>query len=166
VWLFAYPLLRSAPKSDEYSSPIRWVSDIIRIVGSFLPGFADTWINGFARSPGQFVVLLVLVAGLTWFGARLASRISDRMGAIWRGIPVAPPGLPNNWIYRLRSNRYYIALHEGLKRKWAPAFFAILFTKRFPEGMFKIVLVAMRWQARANAYSYWLVRKYHPFVWG
>ena len=127
VWLLAYPLLRSAPKSDEYSSPIRWVSDIIRIVGGFLPGFAETWINGFARSPGQFVVLLLLVAGLLWLGARIASRISDRMGAIWRGISVAPPGLPNNWIYRLRSNPHYIALHEGLKHKWAPAFFALLF---------------------------------------
>ena len=127
VWLFAYPLLRSAPKSDEYSSPIRWVSDLIRIVGGFLPGFAETWINGFARSPVQFVALLALVAGLLWLGARIASRISDRMGAIWRGIPVAPPGLPNNWIYRLRSNPYYIALHEGVKRKWAPAFFALLF---------------------------------------
>jgi uncharacterized protein (DUF2235 family) len=127
VWLFAYPLLRSAPRSDEYSSPIRWVSDIIRIVGNFLPGFAETWINGFARSPGQFVLLLFLVVGLTWLGARIASRISDRMGAIWRGIPAVPPGLPNNWIYRLRSHPYYIALHEGLKRKWAPAFFAMLF---------------------------------------
>lgn len=127
VWLFAFPLLRSAPRSDEYTSPIRWVSDIIRIVGNFLPGFAETWINGFARSPGQFVVLLLLVIGLTWLGARIASRISDRMGAIWRGLPVASPGLPNNWIYRLRSNPYYIALHEGLKRRWAPAFFAILF---------------------------------------
>ncbi|QWG13415.1 DUF2235 domain-containing protein [Bradyrhizobium sediminis] len=127
LWLFAFPLLRSAPRSDEYSSPIRWVSDIIRIVGNFLPGFAETWINGFARSPGQFVALLLLVAGLTWLGARIASRISDRMGAIWRGIPVAPPGLPDNWIYRLRSSPYYIALHEGLKRRWAPAFFAALF---------------------------------------
>jgi hypothetical protein len=126
VWLFAYPLLRSAPRSDEYSSPIRWVSDIIRIVGSFLPGFAETWINGFARSPGQFVALLVVVAGLIWFGTRLASRISDRMGAIWRGIPAVPSGLPENWIYRLRSNPYYIALHQGLKLRWAPAFFALL----------------------------------------
>ena len=123
LWLLAFPLLRSAPRSDEYSSPIRWVSDLIRIVGNFLPGFAETWINGFARSPGQFLVLLFLVAGLTWFGARIAARISDRMGAIWKGLPVAAPGLPNNWIYRLRSHPYYIALHEGLKRRWAPAAF-------------------------------------------
>jgi uncharacterized protein (DUF2235 family) len=127
LWLLAYPLLRSAPRSDEYFSPIRWVSDIIRFVGGFLPGFAETWINGYARSPGRFLVLLLLVVGLTWLGARIASRISDRMGAIWRGIPVTPAGLPNDWIYRLRSNRYYIALHEGLKRRWAPAFFAALF---------------------------------------
>ncbi|MGZ9072993.1 MAG: DUF2235 domain-containing protein [Rhodoplanes sp.] len=127
LWLIAFPLLRSAPRSDEYSSPIRWVSDLIRIVGSFLPGFAETWINGFARSPGQFVVLLLVVAGLIWLGTRIAARISDRMGAIWRGIPVVPPGLPNNWIYRLRSHRYYIMVHEGLKRDVAPAFFALLF---------------------------------------
>ena len=127
LWLLAFPLLRSVPRSDEYSSPIRWVSDLIRIVGNFLPGFAETWINGFARSPGQFLALLLLVAGLTWFGTRIAAGISDRMGAIWRGLPVATLGLPNNWIYRLRSHPYYIALHEGLKRRWAPAFFAVLF---------------------------------------
>lgn len=127
LWLLAFPLLRSAPRSDEYVSPVRWVSDIIRIVGSFLPGFAETWINGYARSPVQFVLLLLLVAGLIWFGTRIAARISGQMGAIWRGIPVVPPGLPNNWIYRLRSDPRYIALHQGLKLRWAPAFFAVLF---------------------------------------
>jgi hypothetical protein len=45
------------------------------------------------------------------------------------------------------------------------AFFTILFTKRFPEGMFKIVRVALRWTARANAYEYWMVTRYPPFVW-
>jgi hypothetical protein len=45
------------------------------------------------------------------------------------------------------------------------AFFTILFTKRFPEGMFKIVLIALRWQARGNAYFYWLTTRYPPFAW-
>jgi uncharacterized protein (DUF2235 family) len=126
VWLFAFPLLRSAPRSDEYVSPIRWVSDLIRVVGNFLPGFADTWINGFARSPGEFVLLLLLVSSLTWIGTRIASQISDRMGAIWRGAPDPPSGLPDDAIYRLRSSPLYIAFHEGLKRRWAPAFFAAM----------------------------------------
>lgn len=68
-----------------------------------------------------------MVAGLIWFGTRIASRLSDRMGAIWRGIPAVPAGLPTNWIYQLRSNPSYIALHQGLKLRWAPAFFAVLF---------------------------------------
>ena len=45
------------------------------------------------------------------------------------------------------------------------AFFTILFTKKYPEGMFKIALVGLRWQARGNAYAYWLITKYPPFVW-
>jgi hypothetical protein len=45
------------------------------------------------------------------------------------------------------------------------AFFTILFTKKYPEGMFKIALVGLRWQVRGNAYAYWLTTKYPPFVW-
>jgi hypothetical protein len=49
------------------------------------------------------------------------------MAAIWQNRPSAPRGLPTGWIYRLRSSRPYRAVHEGLKRRWAPAFFAALF---------------------------------------
>jgi hypothetical protein len=58
---------------------------------------------------------------------RIASRIDDRMGAIWRKTSSAPSGLPDDFVYRLRSSKFYIALHEGMKRRWAPAFFALLF---------------------------------------
>jgi Domain of unknown function (DUF4389) len=43
------------------------------------------------------------------------------------------------------------------------AFFAILFTKRFPAGLFKLVVGAMRWQQRGTAYGAFLVTKYPPF---
>ena len=49
------------------------------------------------------------------------------MGSIWRKTPAAPSGLPDNWIYGLRSSKAYIAFHVGLKNKVAPAFFAALF---------------------------------------
>jgi hypothetical protein len=45
------------------------------------------------------------------------------------------------------------------------AFFAILFTGRFPEGLFNTVLVAERWAARAILYSFWMTAAYPPFVW-
>jgi hypothetical protein len=46
------------------------------------------------------------------------------------------------------------------------AFFTILFTRQFPEGLFNVVLIAGRWVTRANAYAYWMVTRYPPFVWG
>jgi hypothetical protein len=45
------------------------------------------------------------------------------------------------------------------------AFFTILFTKNFPEGMFNIVRISLRWLARASAYEYWMVTRYPPFEW-
>ena len=57
AWLLAFPLISGATRSDEFTSPIRWVSDIIRFVGAFLPGFASTWVDGYARAPFSFLLL-------------------------------------------------------------------------------------------------------------
>jgi hypothetical protein len=46
------------------------------------------------------------------------------------------------------------------------AFFAILFTKNYPEGMFNIVLNVYRWQARGYAYASFMTTRYPPFAWG
>jgi uncharacterized protein DUF4389 len=45
------------------------------------------------------------------------------------------------------------------------AWFAILFTGRFPQGLFKIVAVALRWQANVNFYIYWMTAQYPPLAW-
>ncbi len=124
--LLVFPLVSTATREDEFTSPIRWVSDIVRIVGGFLPGFASTWINGYARAPASFVLLAALVGALIWCGTHIAASISVKMGTIWRGVPDAPAGLPNDFIYRLRSHSYYVGFHEWVKRKSAPAFFAVV----------------------------------------
>lgn len=46
------------------------------------------------------------------------------------------------------------------------AFFAILFTKRFPPGLFDFNVVAMRWQNRTSYYYYWMTERYPPWAWG
>ena len=46
------------------------------------------------------------------------------------------------------------------------AFFAILFTKNFPQALFDFNVVALRWQARGNVYSYWMTERYPPWKWG
>jgi hypothetical protein len=45
------------------------------------------------------------------------------------------------------------------------AWFAILFTGRYPEGLFNAATVALRWSARVTIYAYWMTEKYPPFVW-
>jgi hypothetical protein len=46
------------------------------------------------------------------------------------------------------------------------AFFTILFTKNFPQGMFDFNAVALRWQNRSSAYQLWMTEKYPPWAWG
>ncbi len=45
------------------------------------------------------------------------------------------------------------------------AFFAVLFTTRYPEGLFKIAVGVMRWQANVYAYILLLRDEYPPFSW-
>ena len=45
------------------------------------------------------------------------------------------------------------------------ALFTILFTKRYPPGMFDLALNGLRWGARANVYAAWMTNTYPPFEW-
>jgi len=46
------------------------------------------------------------------------------------------------------------------------AFFAILFRKQIPRGVFDLIVNAQRFSLRANAYAYWLTERYPGFAWG
>ena len=43
------------------------------------------------------------------------------------------------------------------------AFFAVLFTRQWPEGLFKFALGVNRWGMRVGAYTYWMTEEYPPF---
>jgi len=128
LWLVLFPLLSGAQEADEFNSRIRWVSDLVRFAGGFLPDAASTWIDGYARAPAAFSALVILVIVLLSLGTRIAGRTSNLMASIWQKTPDAPTGLPHeNWIYDLRSSPRYIRFHERMKKKIAPAFFAVVF---------------------------------------
>jgi hypothetical protein len=43
------------------------------------------------------------------------------------------------------------------------AFWVILFTGKFPDGIFRFVLGALRWSTRVSAWMYTLTDGYPPF---
>jgi hypothetical protein len=45
------------------------------------------------------------------------------------------------------------------------AFFTILFTQKYPQGLFNFAVGVMRWQANVNAYLWLLRDEYPPFSW-
>jgi hypothetical protein len=45
------------------------------------------------------------------------------------------------------------------------AWFVILFTKRYPQGLFDAVTIGFRWSVRTSVYAYWMTEQYPPVVW-
>ena len=82
-YLLLYPVLRDSYAFQELRTPLRMVSDTIRLLGSVLPGLASRWIDAYARDPAWFLVWAFLVGFLTWISTRLAGSINDRMRILW-----------------------------------------------------------------------------------
>jgi uncharacterized protein (DUF2235 family) len=130
AYLVIFPLLKSLPPSDEFSSPIRWLSDLIRLAGSFLPSIADPWLNGYARSPVTFAIVVALLTIFTLAGVRLSGRIQSDMGAIWqKSVASSLPAtaLPDNWIYRLRTSATYVSAKRNWKFVVGPSLSVLFF---------------------------------------
>jgi len=130
VYLFAFPIARKAPAADEFSTPWRWVSDIVRLADSFLPSAADPWLDGYARRPGHFVIAVVILAAMLLLGSWLAGKIRNRMDVIWKaslGGTLIDPGPPSDLLYRICTSSIYVRGHRFVKKKLAPALFALLF---------------------------------------
>ena len=60
---------------------------------------------------------------------------------------------------------YIVLLFLGIAALfvWVSAFFVILFTKRYPRGLFDFSVGYTRWEVRVNAYTGLLRDEYPPF---
>jgi uncharacterized membrane protein len=45
------------------------------------------------------------------------------------------------------------------------AWFMVVFTGRYPDGMFSFMGVALRWTARQQVFQLWMTERYPPFEW-
>jgi uncharacterized protein (DUF2235 family) len=129
IYLFLYPLSRTLPPSDRYTTVLHPVSDILGFLGRFLPNSGDPWMAAYQGDPGRFLTVLGAIILLTWLSGKLQATLVDKMAAVWQ----APVGgtaddlLPDNLVYRLRTNALYQSTLRALKRHVAPFVFAVLF---------------------------------------
>ncbi len=83
LYLAIYPLSKVTFPSDELETPLRLISDAIRLLSGFLPSDASRWANAYAREPGWFLIAASWVAILVIYGSTLGAQITDRMRRVW-----------------------------------------------------------------------------------
>jgi uncharacterized protein (DUF2235 family) len=82
-YLLAYPLFRDSFAFQELRTPLRMVSDIIRMLYTVLPSMASRWVDAYARDPAWFLVWAFMLGFLLWISAKLGASINDRMRLLW-----------------------------------------------------------------------------------
>jgi hypothetical protein len=187
----AYPVTAGVERQEEYERLlplVKWllliphylVLIVLGIAAFFAIVFSAFAVLFTQRYPREMFDFVLNVHRWAWRVAAYLLLMTDRYPPFaLRDVPDYPArldiGYPDEEIDRWRpfvqwllSSPYMVI--AGTLRSLAVmlaffALFVILFTKRYPAGMFDMVLVSMRWQVRANAYAAFMVTRYPPFVW-
>jgi uncharacterized protein (DUF2235 family) len=127
AFFVAFPLAgRSDPLAEKINS-VKWLSDLIRTVGGFLPGWASSWVVGYAQYPITFVVIAAIISVLLLSSRKLAATLNDRMTALWKGslahtlpAPAVPPSAKPG-----AEEQAFLALRSGWRDYVGPALSAV-----------------------------------------
>jgi uncharacterized protein (DUF2235 family) len=120
--LAAFWLFHNQNKGHEFDTNVRWISESVRFVESFLPRLVHWWTDWYAGNPEWFAGGVVAVAVLMGLGTSLSARIKDGMRIIWqtRAAPVPLSGVVHDAIYAWRTNFIYQAILKIGKRHVLP----------------------------------------------
>jgi uncharacterized protein (DUF2235 family) len=100
IFFVIFPLTANGNDLSERENTLKWLSDLIRTVGGFLPSWASSWFDSYAEYPKTFLVLAVIIGLLIFGGYKTAAAIGDGMTALWREslahLHPAPARVPTN----------------------------------------------------------------------
>jgi hypothetical protein len=147
AFLILYPLFHVTPQIAEYNSPLRPISDLIRLIGAFIPtDLASFWIDQYARDPFWLIVGVVSLVFFLVLSAKLESKIADGMRLVWKQSmsgTLTPPPIDRTWTHCLRGNPAYTALSRLLRTKLLPLgsfvlllYLVLTFTSHFAFNFF------------------------------
>jgi hypothetical protein len=187
----AYPVRLEVDRQDEYSRLLPLVKWLLLVPHYIVLLFLAIG-AAFALVAAAFVVLFTgryprgifnYVTGVYRWGLRVAAYLLLLTDSYPPFSLQHDPGLPVRFEVDYPEQgvarwRPFFAWLVAIPYLWAAsiagnlgglmsffALFTILFKKRFPEGMFDIALVGLRWHARGNSYAYAWVTRYPPFRW-
>jgi uncharacterized protein (DUF2235 family) len=122
-----FPLTGRSNPLYERENELKWVSDLIRTVANFLPGWASSWFVAYASYPKTFLALAVVLVVLLAASSKVAASIADQMTALWKAslahTLAAPVVAPTNEL--TVKERVLQALRSGWKDYLGPALSAI-----------------------------------------
>ena len=155
LFLLALPLI-SPPKLAGLDSSYT-LGSALGVVGAFLPGFAQSWLDAYHDRPGWFFLVALIVAGLLRWGSHLKGEVNDRMGKVWakrnglqaaRLEKMALP--PTSWIYRLREN----ALYKGTFRFMSDQLWPNVFGIAMVSIIFGVIPLRLAYQVASRTASF------------
>ncbi len=114
----------------------RWNANVLAYFGLFRDEYPP-----FSWEPGQYAVTYEV----------------DYPEELNRWLPLI------KWLLAIPHFIVLLFLFIAASVAWVIAWFAILFTGRFPRGLFDFIVGVLRWQYRVNAYAYLLRDEYPPF---
>ncbi|HML14035.1 MAG TPA: DUF2235 domain-containing protein [Xanthobacteraceae bacterium] len=127
--LLLFWLFHDRNPEREFTSPVRMVSEFVRLVESFLPRNAvHWWTDWYAANPVSFLLGVIAVVVLTSTGSSVGLRINDAMRVIWtsRGQrKVVADSALHDAIFALRTHPIYQWILIGLKRHLLPFLSAV-----------------------------------------
>lgn len=131
VATFVFVLFPFTGRSDPLgarANALKWMSDLILTLGGFLPSFLSQWFVAYAQYPLTFLLLGGVVVLLLLAGRRTASKINDRMTALWRDAFAGRLSLPGTTPSSTLKGKERIL--PGLRTAWryylGPALSAIV----------------------------------------
>ena len=95
IALLVYPISGRPDPSAELTTPLRWLSDLIRLFGTILPSSTSRWINGYAQHPEIFLLCIAAFATFAWISRSFGTRITDTMSGLWRKSFAHKPAHPD-----------------------------------------------------------------------
>lgn len=137
--------------ADAYT-PLRWFVDVL---GTFVPGFAQGWLEHYRQKPAQLLIILLVLGILMWRGTALKQSIVDRMADVWQrqGLVARKVGEvaePTDFVYRLRTSRPYTLFFRFLSGYFWPTFFG------FVMWAVLVIVIPMRAAFELTSRAGWL----------